>query len=69
MIKIQNKLNKELVELSGLENDDEVIVSFDEKSGSLIISKFNLDVHDNFDSILAKYLDENHDVLEFLKDK
>ena len=63
------RINKQIAEKSGLTNGQEVVVTFNEKDGSINISKKKSNFHDGFMDILKERLDKNQDVMEFLKDK
>lgn len=65
------RISKDIMEAAGLKINDKVNVTFNPHDGSVVIKAAGPDskFHDHFPEILAKSLDEDQAVLDFLKDK
>lgn len=63
------RINKNLANLAGLFDGQDVVVSFNHKDGSLKITKKQDEVTDEFRLALQERLKKNREVMEFLKDK
>lgn len=64
-----SRLNKNIMEKADLQNNDSVIVSFNQESGKIIIEPQKNDVHSNFYNLLNSSMKSDKEVLDFLKDK
>lgn len=65
------RISKEIMNAAGLKVDDKINVTFNSQDGGVVIKAADTDkkFHDHFSDILNKSLDEDQEVLDFLKDK
>lgn len=65
------RISKDIMEAAGLKTGDAINVTFNSHDGSVVIKAADTDskVHDRFSEILDQSLDEDQEILDFLKDK
>lgn len=65
------RISKDIMDAAGLKVDDKINVTFNSRDGSVVIKAPDAgnQAHDHFSEILDQSLDEDQEILDFLKDK